>query len=159
MKESDVKRKAAGSASSSTKAQQQRRIIRVRPADTSYRQVTQHDVSVTIDIAGRITDCTPEAKILLGHRTHQLSGMALTDVIPKLPFCPNTPYYNLAFAVFSAGSSRPIQRMATAADGKKIPIDIALSRTIIRGRHLIKVHLSPSKMQTTSTNKEGCNYR
>lgn len=159
MKESDSKTKAVTKTAGPTRAQQQRRTVRVRPTDASCRQATQHDVSVTIDIAGRITDCTPAAKILLGHRTHQLSGMALTELIPKLPFCPNTPYYNLAFAVFSAGNTRPMQRMATAADGKKIPIDIALSRTIIRGRHLIKVHLSPSKMQVTNCTMEGRSYR
>lgn len=101
-----------------------------------------HDVAVIVDISGRITDCTPEASSLLGHHSNGLSGLELTEVIPKLPICSNTPYYNLAYAVFHSGNERPMQRMATAADGRKIPVNISLSRTVIKGRHLIKINLA-----------------
>ena len=105
--------------------------------------VLPHDAAVIIDIAGRITECTPEASTLLGQHHTKLSGLALTEVIPKLPFCSTTPYYNLAYAVFHSGNGRPMHRTALAADGRKIPVEISLSRTVIKGRHLIKVNLAP----------------
>jgi PAS domain-containing protein len=118
---------------------------RIAKVEKQKCPLQQHDMSVTIDIAGRITDCTPEASALLGQETDELSGLALSDVIPKLPFCSNTPFYNFAYAVFHSGEEKAVQRMAFGADGRKIPLDISLSRTVIKGRHLIKVKLAPSK--------------
>jgi PAS domain S-box-containing protein len=105
----------------------------------------QHDMSVTIDIAGRIVDCSAQARALLGKSADELSGMVLSDVIPQLPFGSNTPYYNYAYAVFHSGDDKSMQRTALLANGKKMPLNISLSPTLVKRRRLIKLKLAPSE--------------
>lgn len=123
---------------------------RSRAAAPQRCAMPKHDAALIIDISGRITDCTPGASHLLGHDSDKLSGLELTEVIPKLPFSSNTPYYNLAYAVFHSANNRPMHRVAMTADGRKIPIDVSLSRTVIKGRHLIRVNLLPAIISSAS---------
>jgi PAS domain S-box-containing protein len=105
----------------------------------------QHDFSLTIDIAGRITDCTEDASTLLGQHAEELTGQMLSDAILKLPFSSNTPYYNFAYAVFHSGADKTLRRTILLADGREMPINVSLSPTVVRGRRLIKVRLTPSE--------------
>lgn len=104
-----------------------------------------HKAVLTIDAEGRITDCNPEANELLGWRSETLEGHPITEVVPELPFSPNTPGYNLAFAVFHAANDVWMQRMARLADGRELFIDMALSSMLVNfKRHItLSLRLSP----------------
>jgi PAS domain-containing protein len=137
-------RNAVSTSSNATKGYQHH--TKFNQDDMDKYSLRQHDMTVTIDIAGRITECTAQASALFGKRADELSGVAISDVIPQLPFASNTPYYNFAYAVFHSGNDNSMRRMTLDANGKNVPIDITLSRTVVKGRRLIKVRLAPPEI-------------
>lgn len=117
-----------------------------RCADAASTQANsanwQHHVaSLIIDIKGYITECNLAATHLLDNQTHELSGHSVTEIIPELPFSPDTPFYNLAYAIFHSSDEMPMQ---LATDGQEIPIDINLSSAVMNGKRYIKLNLKPS---------------
>ena len=103
-----------------------------------------HNAVLTIDAEGRITDCNPEAKELLGWQSETLEGHAVTEVVPELPFSKNTPGYNLAFAVFHAANGVWMRRMARLADGRELFVDMALSSMLVNFKRHITLSLRQS---------------
>ena len=104
----------------------------------------KHDSSLITDIRGRIKGCGDRASKLLCRQPDKLSGLSLDTIIPQLPLSPNTPFYNLAYAVFQSGTGLPMQRTIQTDEGRNIPLDISLSVTVVKGRHLIALTLNPS---------------
>jgi hypothetical protein len=96
-----------------------------------------------VDSTGRIASCSQDAKDLLGGDEAPLEGRLITELIPELPFTPNTPGYNLAFSIFSEAKGGWTRRIALLANGQKMAIDTALSSVKIRYRRHIKLRLSP----------------
>jgi len=82
-------------------------------------------------------------------RQHELndSGRNLAEIIPKLPFAVNTPFYNLAYAIFHA-KDQPRTSVALAQDGTQIPIEIRLSKVLKKGRHLISLSIAPTEISS-----------
>jgi PAS domain S-box-containing protein len=103
-----------------------------------------HNAVLTIDAEGRITDCNQEANELLGWRSETLEGHPVTEVVPELPFSPNTPGYNLAFAVFHAANGVWMRRMARLADGRELFVDMALSSMLVNFKRHITLSFRPS---------------
>ena len=104
-------------------------------------QQPEGDAVLTVDKQGRIANCNQVAKTLLGWEGAVLEGHPVTDVIPELPFSPNTPGYNLAFAIFHAGNGAWMRRIALMVDGKRIAVDTALSSVKIGYKRQIKLCL------------------
>ncbi len=100
--------------------------------------------ALIIDAAGCITDCSPAAKELLGRQSESLSGRAVAALIPGLPFAIDTPGYNIAYAVFHAADRQRMRHMALLADGRRLPIDVALGSLTMNGHLCIALTLKPS---------------
>lgn len=99
---------------------------------------------LTIDAEGRITNCNPEARELLGWQAEAWEGLPVTEVVPELPFSPNTPGYNLAFAIFQAANGVWMRRRARLANGQELSIDMALSSMSVNFKRHITLSLRPS---------------
>jgi PAS domain-containing protein len=99
---------------------------------------------LTIDAGGRIVACSPQAAALLEQQPSILPGHSVRELIPELPFAPNTPGYNLAYAVFHAMDPIWIRRTALGAGGRTIPVDTALSSMLINGKRHITLGLRPA---------------
>lgn len=106
---------------------------------------------VLIDLCARIADCSPAATHLFCRQSEQLSGLPLSDIIPNLPFASETPIYNLAFAVFHSGNGASLQRTARTADGRTVPVTIALSSQMMNGKRHISLALMPSVTASATT--------
>jgi len=96
---------------------------------------------LTINAQGRITACNAEARELLGWSDGYPDGTAATSVMPELPFSPNTPGYNLAFAVFNAANGLWMRRVALLQDGQKVLVDAALSSVVVKFRRYITLSM------------------
>jgi PAS domain S-box-containing protein len=105
------------------------------------------NAELVIDISNRITGCSPAASRLLGQSSERLAGQAIDSLIAELPFSANTPYYNLAYAVFHAANGTSLSRTASTADGAEIAVDITFSSTVMNGRRLITLNLAPRHTQ------------
>jgi PAS domain S-box-containing protein len=117
---------------------------------TSAKQVPENlrhwhpqNAELIIDISNRITGCSPAASRLLGQSSERLSGQPINSLIAELPFSSDTPYYNLAYAVFHAANGTSLKRKAINADGAEIAVDITFSSTVMKGRRLIQLNLAP----------------
>jgi PAS domain-containing protein len=110
----------------------------------------KNDSSLVTDIRGRIKGCGISASKILCRQPDELAGLRLEDLIPELPLSPDTPFYNLAYAVFQSKNGLQIQRTIQTDDGRKIPINISLSTTVVRGKHLISLTLNPSDSGATT---------
>ena len=113
-------------------------------ADAMSAKPMPRNAVLTIDPEGRITECNPEAKTLLGWETDGPWGRCATAVIPTLPFSPNTPGYNLAYAIFHAANGIWMPRMAYASDGRALSVDTALSSKVVNSVRHIVLSLRPT---------------
>ncbi len=98
-----------------------------------------------IDIRGRIIECSDAAAVLLGYSYDGLHGRLISQVIPKLPFAMDTPYYNLAYAVFHADKDFKMDRLAVSGNGEVVPVDVFVSSVVVKGRRLILLNLMAAK--------------
>ena len=96
---------------------------------------------LTINAQGRITACNTEPQELLGWSCGCPDGIAATSVMPELPFSPNTPGYNLAFAVFNAANGIWMRQVALLKDGQKVLVDVALSSVVVKFRRYITLSM------------------
>lgn len=99
-----------------------------------------------VDIRGRIVECNKSAARLLRQPLDQLVGQYISKVILDLPFATDTPYYNLAYAVFHADDDFEMERFAIADCGVHIPVNITVSSVVIKGRRLILLNLKAAKL-------------
>lgn len=111
---------------------------------STVRPPMARNAVLTIDAEGRITDCNPEAKELLGWQSESLEGHPVTEVVPELPFSPHTPGYNLAFAIFQAANGVWMRQRARLADGRELLVDMALSSMLVNFKRHITLSLRPS---------------
>jgi PAS domain S-box-containing protein len=109
----------------------------------NLRHWHSQNAELIIDISNRITGCSPAASRLLGQSSERLSGQPINSLIAELPFSSDTPYYNLAYAVFHAANGTSLKRKAINADGAEIAVDITFSSTVMKGRRLIQLNLTP----------------
>jgi PAS domain-containing protein len=109
-------------------------------AEQEARPSTRNAV-LTINAQGRITACNTEAQELLGWSSGCPDGIAATSVMPELPFSPNTPGYNLAFAVFNAANGIWMRQVALLKDGQKVLVDVALSSVVVKFRRYITLSM------------------
>jgi PAS domain S-box-containing protein len=103
------------------------------------------NAELVIDISNRITGCSPAASRLLGQSSERLSGQPIDSLIAELPFSSDTPYYNLAYAVFHAANGTSLKRKAINADGTEIAVVITFASTVMKGRRLIRLNLAPAQ--------------
>lgn len=113
-------------------------------ATSTDRPPMARNAVLTIDTEGRITNCNPEARELLGWQSESLEGRPVTEVVPELPFSPKTPGYNLAFAVFQAANGVWVRQRARLADGRELAVDMALSSMLVNFKRHITLSLRPS---------------
>lgn len=99
--------------------------------------------SLVVDGGGRIEACSAHLAASLGWPAETLVGLPVSTVIEKLPFAVNTPGYNLAYAVFHSTGRVWIRSIALSAQGLKIPVDIALSKVVVKGKCCIGLRLRP----------------
>lgn len=99
-----------------------------------------------VDIRGKIVECNKSAARLLRKPLDQLVGQYVSNVILDLPFATDTPYYNLAYAVFHADDDFEMVRFALADCGVHIPVSITVSSVVIKGRRLILLNLKLAKI-------------
>ena len=93
----------------------------------------EFEADLTLDLEGRITDCTPAAARLLACNADSLTGQAIKTVIAQLPLAPDTPGYNLAYAVFHGRDGGWVRRVARLQNGQKIAVEVALGSTYWQG--------------------------
>jgi hypothetical protein len=118
--------------------------IQVLPPAWRCAQVTAfsaHDASLVVDATGRIVRCSPCVTASLGWPAGALVGLPLSSVIADLPISVSTPGYNLAYTVFHATEGAWIRRDAQAAQGLKLPVDIAMSQVVVDGKPCIQLRL------------------
>jgi hypothetical protein len=118
--------------------------IQVHPPAWRCAQVpafSGDDASMVVDAAGRIVRCSPCVTASLGWPAGALVGLPLASIIADLPISVNTPGYNLAYTVFHATEGAWIRRDAQAAQGQKLPVDIALSKVNVDGKPCIQLSL------------------
>lgn len=99
-----------------------------------------------IDIRGRIVECNKSAARLLRQPLDHLEGQCISSVILDLPFATDTPYYNLAYAVFHADDDFEMERFAVTDCAVHIPITISVSSVVIKGRRMILLNLKAAKL-------------
>jgi len=104
----------------------------------------ERDIALVINIASQIICCSPAAVELFGRRLNDLLDNAVTALIPDLPFSPETPGYNMAYAAYYGIVNGPwIRHTALLASGLKIPVDILFSNIMNTGNSLIILTLKP----------------
>jgi PAS domain S-box-containing protein len=103
-----------------------------------------NEASLIVDVAGRITHCSRAAIELLGQKSEALIGRAVAAVIEGLPISPDTPGYNLAYAILQATEGQWAHRNALQTDGKKIPVDIQFSDVMKQLPFFITLTLKPT---------------
>ncbi|CAK0780268.1 hypothetical protein CCP3SC15_720002 [Gammaproteobacteria bacterium] len=103
----------------------------------------ERDAALIIDIDGRINCCSPAAAELLGSGSEILRGNTVAAVIPGLPFTPNTPEYNIAYAIFHGADDLWVRHTALSVDGRKIPIDVAFVGVMNNGGAFIVLTIKP----------------
>lgn len=99
------------------------------------------DAALTVDAHGRITTYSPAAAALLGRGAEDLSGDDLSLWIKQLPFRPDTPGYNLAYAVFHGARGLWHRYTVVSPGGQSIPLDVALSSVMMNGVRSIQLTL------------------
>lgn len=110
----------------------------------------ERDAALTADAQGVITDYSLAAAHLLGRSAESLTGKPLNQLIHQLPFGPNTPGYNLAYAIFHGVDSRWQRHTSVAPDGRVIAVDVALASVMMNGKRAIKLTLkAPDSGQQT----------
>lgn len=97
----------------------------------------QQDAFLMVDVRGRIIDHSAAAAELLAYSENGLLGMQISQILPELPFAVDTPYYNLAYAVFNTDHEVQTQHSAVTQDGKSIMVNVSVSSVAIKGRRLI----------------------
>ena len=100
--------------------------------------------TLIVDVAGRITHCSRAAIELLGDKSEALIGRAVAAVIEGLPISPDTPGYNLAYAILQATEGQWARRNAVQTDGQKIPVDIQFSDVMKQLPFFITLTLNPT---------------
>jgi hypothetical protein len=100
-----------------------------------------YDATLVVDATGRIVRCSPCVTASLGWPAGALVGLPLSSVIADLPISVSTPGYNLAYTVFHATGGAWIRRDARAAQGLKLPVEIALSKVNVDGQPCIQLSL------------------
>ena len=103
-----------------------------------------HEAALIVDVAGRITHCSRAAIELLGDKSEALIGRAVAAVIEGLPISPDTPGYNLAYAILQATDGQWARRNAVQTDGQKIPVDIQFSDVMKQLPFFITLTLKPT---------------
>ena len=103
-----------------------------------------NEASLIVDVAGRITHCSRAAIELLGDKSEALIGRAVAAVIEGLPISPDTPGYNLAYAILQARDGQWAHRNALQTDGKKIPVDIQFSDVMKQLPFFITLTVKPT---------------
>ena len=103
-----------------------------------------NEASLIVDVAGRITHCSRAAIELLGQKSEALIGRAVAAVIEGLPISPDTPGYNLAYAILQATDGQWAHRSAVQTDGQKIPVDIQFSDVMKQLPFFITLTLKPT---------------
>ncbi len=104
-------------------------------------QQREGEAVLIVNKQGFIANCNQVARALFGWDSGVLKGHPVTDVMPELPFSPDTPGYNLAFAIFHAGKGAGMRCIAVMVDGKRIAVDTALSSVKIGYKRQIKLCL------------------
>jgi PAS domain-containing protein len=125
-----------------------RNLIPYRQSLRSFEMDVQkeHGAILMVDIRGKIVECNKSAARLLRTPVDQLVGQLVSNVILDLPFAIDTPYYNLAYAVFHADDDFEMERFALGEDGMHIHLSITVSSVVIKGRRLILLKLKAAKL-------------
>lgn len=118
-------------------------------AGKSCRRVANNAI-VIMDIDGQITDCNCAAAELLNRNADELPGEPLMAMLSGLPFAPDTPGYNLAYAGFHAADEHWLPGTARLTDGSRIAVDIAFSTAKTNRQRFIVLTLRPSLKDTPS---------
>lgn len=119
--------------------------IRFAHCNTELSASNAASTFLILDIWGVIIGCDNSAARLLSQTPELIIGQPAIDIIPNLPFATNTPYFNLAYAVFHATDGFELELFALTGDGNSIPITISLSYLMIKRRRLILMSLKAVK--------------
>ena len=101
----------------------------------------EREATVTVDAHGRIAHCSAAGAELLGSQVESLIGQPLSQFFDQLPFDPNTPGYNLAYAVFHSAEGRWQRHRVATPDGLRVGVDMAMSSVRMKGRRAIQITL------------------
>lgn len=111
-----------------------------------WTQQKEKGALLVVDIHGVIVACNKLAARLLRRSSETMVGKSVFELILALPFATDTPYYNLAYAVFHADDDFEMERFAIDESGLRIPINITVSSVVVKGRRLISLRLKTSKL-------------
>jgi hypothetical protein len=115
----------------------------------SFKRATARlSTAVILDRHGCIRACGQQIATLAGMPVQTLSGQPIKSLLPALPFQPDTPGYNVAFAVFLANTrQRKVCEMRKAADAP-VMVDVFLTILETEPDYLfrleIRKHADPS---------------
>ncbi len=100
------------------------------------------DGIVTFDLDGGIIEFNPAAERVFGHRQADVLGREVTALIfPDLAL-PEAPRGLALFqATHEGGAEQRRELIARRADGKPVPVDLAVSRIIIDGKPMFTAYL------------------
>lgn len=91
------------------------------------RALARMSTSVILDQDGCIRACGQHIAALAGVTGQSLSGQPIKSLLPALPFRSDTPGYNIAFAVFHAGSGRCTPCKLKNEVGLPVMVDVSVT--------------------------------
>ena len=101
------------------------------------------EAALIIDAAGHIAAGDEAAAALLGRRSEDLPGQHVSALIRGLPFDPQTPGYNLAYAGFHGGDGVWMRHTMVVPEGREIAVEVSLANRNRDGSPCIVLCLRP----------------
>lgn len=107
--------------------------------------------SVILDQYGCIRACGQHIAKLAGVAGRTLSGQPIKSLLPKLPFLPDTPGYNVAFAVFNAKTQRRTVCKMKKGAGAPVMVDVSLTVLETAPAYLFRLDIRKHADQPVTT--------
>lgn len=99
------------------------------------------EAALILDTQSRVVHCSPAATALIGLHADAMANQPVKTVFPMLPLSPNTPGYNLAYAVIHGAQGHWMLQSAKTAAGAPIGLQVLLTRMKVNGALFIALHL------------------
>lgn len=93
------------------------------------RATARLSTTVILDRHGCIRACGQQIAALAGMPVQTLSGQPIKSILPALPFQPDTPGYNVAFAVFLANTRQ--RKVCAMRKGAHAPVMVDVFLTML----------------------------
>lgn len=92
------------------------------------------NLTLVLDLRGRIRSCSPAAAQLFGIRAAAAIGTAVRTLIPDLPVREDTPGYNLAFVAFRFPDNDWAAYRGVDGRGQPFEIEVSIEQMTLDGR-------------------------